>query len=202
MDAKSTPVAAAAGLPTPITPSHQLPLDHEEPELTVWERLQDRVHENQAVINTFIAGGLAGAASRTVVSPLERLKIILQVQSSKPGGAGEAYDGVWKSLVRMWKDEGFKGFMKGNGINVIRVSRSCERRRRRRVPGELGALGRGEQVPSGGAGVAVDSYDALWLGLTGCRRAQDWVSRWIAMSETAGPTLFRQLRSCCPDFEY
>lgn len=130
MDAKSTPVAAAAGLPTPITPSHQLPLEHEEPELTVWERLQDRVHENQAVINTFIAGGLAGAASRTVVSPLERLKIILQVQSSKPGGAGEAYDGVWKSLVRMWKDEGFKGFMKGNGINVIRVSTvSCEQRR-------------------------------------------------------------------------
>lgn len=124
MDAKSTPVAAAAGLPAPIHPtSSQLPLEHEEPELTFWERLQDRVHENQAVINTFVAGGLAGAASRTVVSPLERLKIILQVQSSKPGGAGEAYDGVWRSLVRMWKDEGFQGFMKGNGINVIRVSR-------------------------------------------------------------------------------
>jgi solute carrier family 25 phosphate transporter 23/24/25/41 len=33
--------------------------------------------ENSMVINTFIAGGLAGATSRTVVSPLERLKIIL-----------------------------------------------------------------------------------------------------------------------------
>lgn len=72
--------------------------------------------------NTFVAGGLAGAASRTVVSPLERLKIILQVQSSQPGGQGQAYGGVYASLKRMWKNEGFAGFMKGNGINVIRVS--------------------------------------------------------------------------------
>lgn len=24
--------------------------------------------------------------------------------------------------MRMWKDEGWRGFMKGNGINVVRVS--------------------------------------------------------------------------------
>lgn len=65
----------------------------------------------------FIAGGIAGAASRTVVSPLERLKIIQQVQS-----AGERqYKGVWASLVRMWREEGFAGFMRGNGINCLRI---------------------------------------------------------------------------------
>ena len=31
---------------------------------------------------------------------------------------------MWPSLVRMWKEEGFRGFMKGNGINVVRVCRS------------------------------------------------------------------------------
>jgi hypothetical protein len=45
-----------------------------------------------------------------------------QVQSSQPGASGEAYGGLWSSLARMWKTEGFAGFMKGNGINVIRVS--------------------------------------------------------------------------------
>ncbi|KAH9942295.1 mitochondrial carrier [Epithele typhae] len=58
----------------------------------------------------FIAGGVAGATSRTVVSPLERLKIIQQ-----PVQGGVA------SLVRMWREEGFKGFMRGNGINCLRI---------------------------------------------------------------------------------
>ncbi|KAJ7783101.1 mitochondrial carrier domain-containing protein [Mycena metata] len=66
----------------------------------------------------FIAGGFAGAASRTVVSPLERLKIIQQVQ---PRTSDQQYKGVWRSLVRMWKEEGLKGFMRGNGINCLRI---------------------------------------------------------------------------------
>jgi len=66
----------------------------------------------------FVAGGVAGATSRTVVSPLERLKIIQQVQSSSSNGQ---YKGVWRSLVRMWNEEGFAGFMRGNGINCLRI---------------------------------------------------------------------------------
>lgn len=64
-----------------------------------------------------IAGGVAGAVSRTVVSPMERIKILFQVQ----GPDMPAYTGVWSTLVKMWKDEGFKGFMRGNGTNVIRM---------------------------------------------------------------------------------
>ncbi|GAA5837342.1 hypothetical protein JCM9279_005658 [Rhodotorula babjevae] len=67
--------------------------------------------------SAFFAGALAGAASRTVVSPLERLKIILQVQ-----GASAQYNGVWQGLKKMWREEGFKGYMRGNGINVLRIA--------------------------------------------------------------------------------
>ncbi|KAL6310481.1 mitochondrial carrier domain-containing protein [Sparassis latifolia] len=70
------------------------------------------------ITSYFIAGGVAGAASRTVVSPLERLKIIQQVQSQ---ASERQYKGVWASLVRMWREEGFRGFMRGNGINCLRI---------------------------------------------------------------------------------
>ncbi|KAI5825665.1 mitochondrial carrier [Schizophyllum commune Tattone D] len=65
----------------------------------------------------FFAGGCAGAASRTVVSPLERLKIIQQIQ---PPGENQ-YKGVFRSLVRMWKEEGVRGYMRGNGVNCLRI---------------------------------------------------------------------------------
>lgn len=32
-----------------------------------------------------------------------------------------AYTGVWSTLTRMWREEGWRGFMRGNGTNVIRM---------------------------------------------------------------------------------
>ena len=73
---------------------------------------------SQAVVASFIAGGVAGAVSRTVVSPLERLKILLQVQST---GHTEYKMSVHKALGKIWREEGFKGMMAGNGTNCIRI---------------------------------------------------------------------------------
>lgn len=73
---------------------------------------------SQPVIAAFIAGGVAGAVSRTVVSPLERLKILFQIQS---GGKNEYNQSVMKGLLKMWRDEGWRGFMRGNGTNCIRI---------------------------------------------------------------------------------
>lgn len=73
---------------------------------------------SQPVIASFMAGGVAGAVSRTVVSPLERLKILLQVQS---GGHSEYKMSIWKALQKMWREEGMKGMMAGNGTNCIRI---------------------------------------------------------------------------------
>lgn len=73
---------------------------------------------SQPMIAAFCAGGMAGAVSRTVVSPLERLKILMQVQSA----GREAYKlSVGQALGKMWKEEGWRGFMRGNGTNCIRI---------------------------------------------------------------------------------
>lgn len=72
----------------------------------------------QPVFAAFLAGGVAGAVSRTVVSPLERLKILFQIQSA---GRTEYKLPVGKGLMKMWRDEGWRGLMRGNGANCIRI---------------------------------------------------------------------------------
>ncbi|KAF2106277.1 mitochondrial carrier domain-containing protein [Lophiotrema nucula] len=79
---------------------------------------QFKIFIAQPVLASFIAGGVAGAVSRTVVSPLERLKILFQVQSV---GRNEYKMSVPKALAKMWRDEGWRGLMAGNGTNCIRI---------------------------------------------------------------------------------
>ncbi|KAK0386689.1 hypothetical protein NLU13_6523 [Sarocladium strictum] len=84
--------------------------------MTFLWKLQDSV--SQPVVAAFCAGGVAGAVSRTVVSPLERLKILMQVQSV----GRDAYKmSVGQALKKMWVEEGWRGFMRGNGTNCIRI---------------------------------------------------------------------------------
>ncbi|KAL2162445.1 hypothetical protein VTH06DRAFT_7358 [Thermothelomyces fergusii] len=79
---------------------------------------QFRATISQPVVAAFCAGGVAGAVSRTVVSPLERLKILFQVQSA----GRDAYKlSVSQGLAKMWREEGWRGFMRGNGTNCIRI---------------------------------------------------------------------------------
>lgn len=66
----------------------------------------------------FLAGGAAGAASRTIVAPIERLKILLQVQGSN---GYFAQRGIIDSLAQMYKSEGIRGWMRGNGLNCLRI---------------------------------------------------------------------------------
>jgi len=55
--------------------------------------------------------------SRTAVAPLERLKILMQVQ----GSSQRAYTGVVQGVWRMYRDEGLRGMFKGNGANCARI---------------------------------------------------------------------------------
>ncbi len=73
---------------------------------------------SQPIFAAFLAGGVAGAVSRTVVSPLERLKILFQIQSA---GRNEYKTSVGKGLMKMWKEEGWRGLMRGNGTNCVRI---------------------------------------------------------------------------------
>lgn len=74
-----------------------------------------------AFAKDFIAGGVSAAVSKTAVAPIERVKLLLQVQHvSKQITADQRYKGIIDAFVRIPKEQGFIAFWRGNLANVIR----------------------------------------------------------------------------------
>jgi solute carrier family 25 phosphate transporter 23/24/25/41 len=77
--------------------------------------------EQNGPIQSMVAGGIAGIVSRTAVSPLERVKILQQIQFVTGHDKTPKYTSQMQALRRILAEEGVRGFFKGNGANCIRV---------------------------------------------------------------------------------
>jgi solute carrier family 25 (adenine nucleotide translocator) protein 4/5/6/31 len=72
-------------------------------------------------LKDFAAGGISAAISKTAVAPIERVKLLLQVQHiSKQIAPENRYKGMVDCFVRIPKEQGFLSFWRGNFANVIR----------------------------------------------------------------------------------
>lgn len=76
-----------------------------------------------AFIIDLLAGGTAGALSKTAVAPIERVKLLLQTQDSNPkikSGEIPRYTGIVNCFVRVSAEQGIASFWRGNFANVVR----------------------------------------------------------------------------------
>lgn len=74
-----------------------------------------------AFAKDFLAGGISAAVSKTAVAPIERVKLLLQVQhASKQITKENQYKGIIDCFVRIPKEQGFLSLWRGNMANVIR----------------------------------------------------------------------------------
>lgn len=69
-----------------------------------------------------IAGGIAGAFSRTVTAPIDRLKILLQISTSPSArSTKEALKETSAVLRQIYYDGGVLAFWRGNTVNVAKI---------------------------------------------------------------------------------
>lgn len=74
-----------------------------------------------AFAKDFLAGGISAAVSKTAVAPIERVKLLLQVQhSSKQIKVDQQYKGIVDCFIRIPREQGFMSLWRGNLANVIR----------------------------------------------------------------------------------
>uniref|UniRef100_A0A8C6TK84 Solute carrier family 25 member 25 n=1 Tax=Neogobius melanostomus TaxID=47308 RepID=A0A8C6TK84_9GOBI len=64
-----------------------------------------------------VAGGGAGAVSRTCTAPLDRLKVLMQVHASKRNSMNIA-----SGFAQMIREGGVRSLWRGNGMNVVKIA--------------------------------------------------------------------------------
>lgn len=91
-------------------------------------------------LTSFAAGGISGSLVKTITAPVERysilqssarwspslfsfrVKIILQTQhiNEQLAGSARKYRGPIDCLLRLYREEGFRSYFKGNLANILR----------------------------------------------------------------------------------
>mmetsp|Transcript_19820 Transcript_19820/g.46527 ORF Transcript_19820/g.46527 Transcript_19820/m.46527 type:complete len:350 (+) Transcript_19820:102-1151(+) len=79
-------------------------------------------HQGTSPMKDALSGGMAGAVSKTAVAPIERVKLLMQLEfslTSKKRGEGRRLRAL-EIARNVYRDEGLLAFWRGNTPNVIR----------------------------------------------------------------------------------
>jgi len=77
------------------------------------------------LLSDLVLGGSIGAVSKTVMAPVERVKLLMQTQDSNPdvlSGKVKRYSSIGDCFSRVSKEQGFKAFWRGNLVNCLRYA--------------------------------------------------------------------------------
>lgn len=108
--------ASTTSTSEPPLPSTLRPYAYKEPwNVTAWDNVR------MFGVQLLYTGG-SGAIAKTAVAPLERIKLILQVQSLSSVPKDQQYRSLLDALRRIPREEGgLRALYRGNGANVLRL---------------------------------------------------------------------------------
>ena len=64
-------------------------------------------HSMEYVVRSGVAGGLSGSAAKTLIAPLDRIKILFQTSNPDFIKYRGSFSGLFKAGNRIWANEGF-----------------------------------------------------------------------------------------------
>jgi solute carrier family 25 (adenine nucleotide translocator) protein 4/5/6/31 len=79
----------------------------------------------EALASDLLLGGSIGAVSKTVMAPVERVKLLMQTQDSNPdvlSGKVQRYTSIGDCFRRVRAEQGMGAFWRGNLVNCLRYA--------------------------------------------------------------------------------
>lgn len=73
------------------------------------------------VIRSGISGGIAGSAAKTLIAPLDRIKILFQTSNPDFLKYRGTFSGLFRAGGQIWANDGVYGLFQGHSVTLIRI---------------------------------------------------------------------------------
>ncbi|KAI9001053.1 mitochondrial carrier [Trametes punicea] len=116
----------------PVPIDHASPYEDEDEDGEYDEYEEEEPHHSwlggSTAVRFLLAGGIAGAVSRTCTAPFDRLKIFLITRPPELGGTSlkpqapvRGLKAIGNAIARIYSEGGILGFWTGNGLSVAKI---------------------------------------------------------------------------------
>ncbi|KAF8160877.1 mitochondrial carrier domain-containing protein [Crassisporium funariophilum] len=82
---------------------------------------QSDKHSLHYIIRSGLAGGTAGCVAKTVVAPLDRVKILFQASNPDFQKYAGSWSGAYRAGNEIFRERGFRGLFQGHSATLLRV---------------------------------------------------------------------------------
>eukprot|EP00178_Gracilaria_changii_P007268 TRINITY_DN23233_c0_g1_i2.p1 TRINITY_DN23233_c0_g1~~TRINITY_DN23233_c0_g1_i2.p1 ORF type:complete len:314 (-),score=50.21 TRINITY_DN23233_c0_g1_i2:123-1064(-) len=92
------------------------------------EQKQEKPQPKSQIVqlaSDLVVGGTVGAISKTIMAPVERIKLLMQTQDSNPriiSGEEKRYTSIGDCFKRVMSEQGARAFWRGNLVNCLRYA--------------------------------------------------------------------------------
>ncbi|KAJ2300469.1 coenzyme A transporter [Coemansia sp. RSA 2706] len=76
---------------------------------------------SQYVVKTMIIGGIAGCTAKTMVAPLDRVKILFQTHNAHFAKYAGTHFGLFKAGTAIYREYGIRGLFQGHSMQLARI---------------------------------------------------------------------------------
>ncbi|RKP23852.1 mitochondrial carrier domain-containing protein [Syncephalis pseudoplumigaleata] len=73
------------------------------------------------VLKSLFAGGVAGCAAKTLIAPLDRVKILFQTNNAHFAKYAGSMRGLWGATRDIWQHNGVRGLFQGHAATLLRI---------------------------------------------------------------------------------
>lgn len=73
------------------------------------------------LLRSGLAGGISGSCAKTLIAPLDRIKILFQTANPHYTKYAGSLSGLGHAAQHIWANDGLRGFFQGHSVTLIRI---------------------------------------------------------------------------------